>query len=98
MGGIITYDYVKGILDKPTLSFIDFQTILSYLYKKLSILINLKLRKELVTRDLNLLNELIVMLEIKVHSNQIDSLELKDTMLALITEYEKELEKVLGHG
>lgn len=98
MNGIITYEYAKSLLDKPILSFVDFQTILSYLYKKLEILLNCRLKKELVKFDLNLLNDLIVMLEIKIASNQIEDLELKYIMLGVIRKLEEEFEKVKGHS
>jgi hypothetical protein len=102
MSDIITYEYVKEILDKISLdnklTLVQFQTIFSYLYKKVQINIKLIKKKTLITRNLNLVTDVINKLELTIQQGLIAEPEYKDTMLGLINDLKKEVKDWYGHS
>lgn len=95
MTEIVTYEWINNKLSNINqdnkLSFIDFQRILSYLYKKLAIMIKLRKKKDLFTRDLNLVYSVLTMLEFVINQNLITETSEKQLMLNLLEEYESKL-------
>lgn len=94
MAQIITFEYVKKLLDKPKINFIDFQAILFYLYDKLDIIINCNLKKHIMLRDISLIKHVIATLEVKVYNNEIEEPNLKQLMKELLNEFKEKM----GHG
>jgi hypothetical protein len=97
MGNTITYDYVSRILNSVSfdnkLTFLQFQEIFSYLYKKVEISLKLIKKKSLITRNLSLVSDIMSKLELIIQQNLIAEPDTKDIMLRLLGDLKKEIEE-----
>jgi hypothetical protein len=96
MSELITYEYVKGILDNVSLdnklSFIQFQQILSYLYKKREISIRLANRKSIINHNLSLVSDIMSKLELIITQGLVEDPEDKEVMVKLIEDFKTKKE------
>lgn len=88
MSELITYEYVKGILDNVSLdnklTFIQFQQILSYLYLKKEISLRLANRKSIINHNSSLVSDIMSKLELIITQGLIEDPEDKEVMVKLI--------------
>jgi len=91
----ITFDCANEILNKVNtknkLTFIEFQQIFSYLYKKVQISLKLIKKKSLIVMNLNRVYDILNKLEIIVQQNLIQDEDLKPLMKELIDDLKKEI-------
>jgi hypothetical protein len=97
MSIVITYSYVNWLLNtinpNNKLTFLQFQEIYIYLYKKVDVSLKLIKKKSFIKRNLNLVSDVMNKLELIIRQNLIAEPEYKDTMLRLLDDLKKEVEK-----